>query len=109
TTTLPASQALAMATLHGAKAFGLDKQIGSLEPDKAADLIAIDLSSFITQPVYNPMSPLVYALNSQQVSDVWVAGQRLLKNGQFTHLNPSAILQKVQSWTQQARQFMKVA
>ncbi len=106
-TALPAPQALAMATLAGAKAFGLDKEIGSLESGKAADVIAIDLSSFVTQPVYNPMSHLAYAVNSQQVSDVWVAGKQLLKNGQFTQLDPAAIINKAKYWAEKAKPFAK--
>lgn len=108
-TALPAAQALAMATLNGAKAFGLDKEIGSLEADKAADIIAIDLSSYLTQPVYNPISQLAYAVNRQQVSDVWVAGQQLLKNGEFTTMDPASIVAKAQYWAQQALPFRSQA
>jgi 5-methylthioadenosine/S-adenosylhomocysteine deaminase len=108
-TALPAAQALAMATLNGAKAFGLDREIGSLEAGKAADIIAVDLSSYLTQPVYNPMSHLVYAVNRQQVSDVWVAGQQLLKNGQFTQLDPAAIIAKANFWAEKAMPFRSKA
>lgn len=104
-TAVPAPQALAMATINGAKAFGLEQEIGSLEVGKAADIIAIDLSSYLTQPVYNPMSTLVYALDRQQVSDVWVAGQRLLKEGQFTKMDSQAIITKAKDWAKKARPF----
>lgn len=108
-TALPAPQALAMATIQGAKAFGLDKEIGSLEAGKAADVIAVDLSSYLTQPIYNPMSHLVYAVNRQQVSDVWVAGKQLLKNGEFTQMNPTAIIAKAKSWAEKLMPFRSQA
>jgi len=53
--------------------------IGSLTPGKAADITAVDLGALETQPVYHPVSQLVYAAGREQVSDVWVAGRHLLK------------------------------
>jgi len=104
-THLPAKEALAMATIHGAKAIGLEKEIGSLEAGKAADLIAVDLSSFLTQPVYNPISHLVYAMNRLQVSDVWIAGKQLLKEGKFTKLEIDRVLEEANQWAAKARPF----
>lgn len=95
---LNAATALQMATLNGARALGIADQVGSIVAGKFADLIAVDLSAFNTQPIYNPISHLVYAVNSRQVSDVWVAGKQLLKNGNFTTLDVEAILAKVQQW-----------
>ena len=60
-TVMPAGRALYMATMGGAMALGLDQEIGSIKPGKQADLIAIDLSAPATQPLYNPLSQLVYA------------------------------------------------
>lgn len=97
-TAVNAMQALTMATLNGARALGLEKEIGSLLPGKAADLIAIDLSSPNTQPVYNPISQVVYAANSHQVTDVWVAGKRLLMDGKLTTLDQGAVLAKAEEW-----------
>jgi 5-methylthioadenosine/S-adenosylhomocysteine deaminase len=108
-TALPAAQALAMATINGAKAFGLEQEIGSLEAGKAADIIAIDLSSYLTQPVYNPMSHLTYAVNRLQVSDVWVAGKQLLKQGEFTQMDPEAIIAKAKFWAEKAMPFRSKA
>lgn len=100
-TTLPAHDALAMATINGAKALGLAHEIGSLEPGKAADIIAVDLSSYLTQPVYNPVSHLVYALNRLQVKEVWVAGKRLLKGGKLVRLDVESTLAQAARWAQQ--------
>ncbi|MEI7840307.1 MAG: TRZ/ATZ family hydrolase [Methylococcaceae bacterium] len=81
---IPAMTALRMATINGAKALGLADKIGSLEIGKAADVIAIDLSELETQPLYCPISQIVYAASRHQVSDVWVAGERLLASRELT-------------------------
>ena len=91
---LPAHDALEAATLGGAKALGLDHLIGSLAHGKQADLIAIDLCTPATQPVYHPLSQIVYAASRNQVSDVWVGGKRLLENRQLTTLDETEIVQK---------------
>jgi 5-methylthioadenosine/S-adenosylhomocysteine deaminase len=96
---IPAAQALRMATLNGAKALSLDDLIGSLEVGKAADIVAVNLDSINTQPVYSPISQLVYAANHQQVSDVWVAGKQLLKSGVLMTLDMASILDKTQQWS----------
>ena len=97
-TALPAHQALRMATLNGAKALGIDDRVGSIEPGKAADLTAIDLSAADTQPVYNPISQLVYSAGREQVTDVWINGKQLLANRRLTTIDETAILRKAQSW-----------
>ncbi len=104
-TCLPAAKALEMATINGAKALGLDDKIGSLEPGKAADMIAVDFSSYLTRPIFNPMSHLVYAINRLQVSDVWVAGKRLLKDGKLTKLNTEKLIQRAQELADKAKPF----
>ena len=95
---LPATTALRMATLNGAKALGLDKDIGSLIPGKWADLTAVDLSGPETQPVHDPLSALVYSAGRQQVSDVWVAGKRLLQDRRLTQMELPAILERAAAW-----------
>jgi 5-methylthioadenosine/S-adenosylhomocysteine deaminase len=95
---LPASQVMHMATLGGARALGLDNTIGSLEVGKAADVTAVDLSLLETQPLFNPISQLVYAAGREQVTDVWVAGQHVLKEKILTTLDKEAILNKAREW-----------
>lgn len=97
---IPAMTALRMATINGAKALGLENEIGSLSIGKAADVIAIDLSQLETQPLYCPISQIVYATNRQQVTDVWVAGKRLLKQRQLTTLNIEDLKVKIADWQQ---------
>jgi 5-methylthioadenosine/S-adenosylhomocysteine deaminase len=95
---LPAARILRMATLNGARALGLGAEIGSLEPGKAADLVAVDLGQPETEPVYHPISQLVYAAGRHQVSDVWVAGQRLLAERRLTTLDLDETLQRARGW-----------
>ncbi|MDG4597604.1 MAG: TRZ/ATZ family hydrolase [Candidatus Contendobacter sp.] len=95
---LPAARVLRMATLNGARALGLGAEIGSLEPGKAADLIAVDLGEPETEPVHHPISQLVYATGRHQVTDVWVAGQRLLAERRLTTLDLDEILQRARGW-----------
>jgi 5-methylthioadenosine/S-adenosylhomocysteine deaminase len=95
---LPAAEALRMATLNGARALGLDEITGSLVAGKAADITAVHLGSLETQPLYHPISQLVYATGRDKVSDVWVAGRHLLKQRQLTTLDESAILTRAARW-----------
>jgi len=95
---LPAARVLTMATLHGARALGLGDTIGSLVPGKAADIVAMDLHAIETQPVYNPISQLVYAANRQQVTDVWVAGRQVLKDRVLTTLDEGALIDTARRW-----------
>jgi len=95
---LSAADALAMATINGARALGLDGQVGSLTAGKAADLICVDLSAPACQPVHHPISQLVYSASRDQVSDVWVAGETLLQNHQLTVDNEAEILERAAAW-----------
>ena len=95
---LPAKQALRMATINGAKALGLDKKIGSLEVGKQADMFAINLDSIETQPVYDVISTLIYSASRSQISDVWVAGKRLMQDHKLITIDESALIEKIKRW-----------
>jgi 5-methylthioadenosine/S-adenosylhomocysteine deaminase len=97
---IPAMTALRMATLNGAKALGLDDYCGSLRIGKEADVIAIDLSTLENQPLYCPVSQIVYAASRQYVSDVWVAGKHLLNKRQLTTFNVADLKKKSAKWQQ---------
>jgi 5-methylthioadenosine/S-adenosylhomocysteine deaminase len=99
-TALPASEALAMATITGARALGMEERIGSLEVGKQADLIAVDLSDPETQPLYNPLSQLVYASNGSQVSHSCIDGQLVMEQRQLTHIDLPALAQTTRAWQQ---------
>lgn len=96
-----AHDVLTMATIAGARALGLDEQIGSLEIGKAADLCCVDLSAPETQPVFDPVSTLVYSADRQQVCDTWVAGKPLMLARRLTCLDTAWLQQRYQSWGEQ--------
>lgn len=97
-TALPAHTALRMATINGARALGIESLTGSLTVGKAADITAIDLSHAATTPVYDPVSQIVYAAGRDQVSDVWVAGRRLLHTGHLTTVDEASIKDNAKRW-----------
>lgn len=101
---IPAMAALKMATINGAKALGIDHEIGSLTTGKSADIAAIDLSKIETQPLFCPISQIVYAASRQQVTDVWVAGKRLLKQRRLTTLDLTKLTLKIDAWRRRLSQ-----
>ncbi|MCC6715453.1 MAG: TRZ/ATZ family hydrolase [Gammaproteobacteria bacterium] len=95
---VPAAAALRMATLNGARALGMEELLGSLVPGKAADVVAVDLGGIATQPIYNPISHLVYATGRHQVTDVWVAGRHLLRGGALLTVDEIDLAQRASQW-----------
>lgn len=95
---VPAFKALEMATINGARALGRERQLGSLEAGKFADMIAVKLDDLRLQPIYNPVSQLVYNQVSDLVSHVWVAGKLLVAERRLQTLQVDAIQQRTQSW-----------
>ncbi|MBO0368768.1 TRZ/ATZ family hydrolase [Pseudomonas putida] len=95
---LDAHRALRMATLNGARALGLDAQIGSLELGKAADLVAFDLSGLAQQPVHDPVSQLIYATSRDCARHVWVAGEQLLEERRLTRMDEAALTVMARAW-----------
>ena len=81
---LPAHAALRAATLGGARAMGIDERTGSIATGKSADLTAVDLSGIDSQPVFDPVSHLVYVSGRNDVSDVWVNGHQVVKKQQLS-------------------------
>jgi 5-methylthioadenosine/S-adenosylhomocysteine deaminase len=79
-TAMPAYQALRCATLGGARALGLERRIGSIAPGKDADLAAVSLAAPETWPCFDPVSHLIYACGREHVTDVWVAGERAVRD-----------------------------
>ena len=93
-----AFSALRAATLGGAKALGWDERIGSIEPGKQADLVCIDLSPLETQPLHHVVSQIIYATGRQQVSDVWIAGARRLRERELVDMDAAAIVANARQW-----------
>ncbi len=76
-----AASVLRAATLGGARAIGWEDRIGSIELGKRGDLAAIRLDDLETQPLYHPLSQIVYAGNRRQFTDVWIDGRARLRDG----------------------------
>jgi len=93
-----ANTALRMATINGARALGLDSTTGSLETGKSADITTINLDSLETQPLYDPVSQLVYAAGREHVTNVWVAGEHLLVDGKLAKMDETELLETAKSW-----------
>jgi 5-methylthioadenosine/S-adenosylhomocysteine deaminase len=95
---LAAATLLRMATLNGALALGLDERIGSLVPGKEADVAAIRLGDIETLPLYDPVSQLVNAAGREHVTDVWIAGERVLDDRRLTRIDAGALVSRTRMW-----------
>ncbi|WP_028484007.1 TRZ/ATZ family hydrolase [Thioalkalivibrio sp. ALE17] len=95
---LPAASALEMATLGSARALGLADRIGSLEPGKQADVVAVDLQALELQPAHDPNAQIVYATTRDAVRDVYVAGRPLLRDRELLTLNVQDLRAEADDW-----------
>tara|TARA_B100000795_G_C22755246_1_gene421209 strand:+ start:95 stop:1426 length:1332 start_codon:yes stop_codon:yes gene_type:complete len=95
---IPAKDAIKLATINGAKALGLDSIIGSIEKNKKADLVAIDLNTIENQPIYNPLTTLVYSSSRSDVSYVWIDGKLKLKDKKLVNIDEERIKQLAKKW-----------
>lgn len=100
---VPAYQALQMATLNGARALGLQAQIGSIEVGKQADLVAVRLDELNSLPCFDPVSHLVYVAGREQVTHTWVDGHlqyQRTDTGQmvFSGMETAALRAIAQQW-----------
>ncbi|MEM7359266.1 MAG: TRZ/ATZ family hydrolase [Pseudomonadota bacterium] len=100
---LPAWQVLEMATINGAKATNQQHLVGSLVAGKLADMVAIDLNNIATQPVYDPVSQIVFSASREQVSDVWVGGEQLLSERKLSRFDLDQLLDKTAAWGSKIR------
>jgi 5-methylthioadenosine/S-adenosylhomocysteine deaminase len=108
-TVMPAWEVLRMATIEGARAIGLDRQIGSLEVGKQADLILVDLSApnlspTLLNPIRNLVPNLVYAASGHEVKSVMVAGKLLVEDYHILTVDESAIIAEAQVQAEQLSQ-----
>ncbi len=104
---LSAKQSFEMATLGGAGVLGLEKEIGSLEIGKRADVIAIDLNTPNAVPLYDIYSQLVYSLKGSNVLDVVVNGRDVVRNKRCLTLDQTAIIAKAQAYGAQVAASVK--
>lgn len=106
-TTITAAEALAMATIGGAQAIDLEREIGSLEAGKRADLIIVDLGAVHLTPMYNLYSHLVYATKASDVTETIVNGKVLMRNRRLTTLDEEAIKREARAWQQRVAQSLR--
>jgi 5-methylthioadenosine/S-adenosylhomocysteine deaminase len=110
-TSLPASQALAMATRLGAGALHLGSVTGSIEPGKRADLILVDLSPLHNSPRFrrdrdNPYAQIVYAAKATDVRDVMVDGRWLMRERRLLTLDESQLAAAAQDYARRIDAFL---
>jgi 5-methylthioadenosine/S-adenosylhomocysteine deaminase len=96
-TLFPAEQAYAMATLAGAKALGLDKEIGSLEVGKKADLVLHDTDRPEWRPLLNVANQLVWSADGRSVHSVFVDGRRVVDDYRCTTIDEHRLYERAQS------------
>jgi len=92
---IDARTVLAMATIGGARAIGLENRIGTIEPGKKADIIIVDAHSPHMTPMYNPYSQLVYSATGGDVRDVIINGNIVYRDRRFTNLDSAEIMDEV--------------
>ncbi|HEU4603519.1 MAG TPA: amidohydrolase family protein [Steroidobacteraceae bacterium] len=95
---VPALEWLRIITLNGAHALGLDDVTGSLVPGKWADICCIDLSDVYAQPMYDVATHVTDYAHRDQVSDVWIAGRRLVRDRQLARIDLPDVLSRVERW-----------
>ncbi len=100
-TVLPAEQVLEMATIGGARVLGLDKDIGSIEEGKRADLITVSLAGANARPLYNVYSQLVYATKAGDVEDVFINGRQIVSGRHALTLNTPEIFRQADRYKAQ--------
>jgi 5-methylthioadenosine/S-adenosylhomocysteine deaminase len=105
---LPAAAVLEMATVNGARALGLDKQIGSLEVGKRADLIVVSTSSARMTPMYDAVSHLVYAARGEDVRTVMVNGRVLMRDRKMLTLDEPAVLAEARKFADLVRSAVSI-
>jgi 5-methylthioadenosine/S-adenosylhomocysteine deaminase len=102
---LSAAQVLEMATLNGARALGLEDRIGSIEPGKIADLVAVDFSATEMMPCFDPISHLVYVAGREHVSHTWVAGVLRYEHGVHAGVEQIELQEIATLWQARLKQF----
>ncbi|MGD9105765.1 MAG: amidohydrolase [Desulfobacterales bacterium] len=102
-TVMDARSVLKMATRDGAKAIGLDKHIGSLEPGKQADVIIVDTDKPHLVPMYNPVSHMIYTAQGSDIRDVIVAGRILVRNKNLLTIDLEDILERLTQLSESIR------
>jgi 5-methylthioadenosine/S-adenosylhomocysteine deaminase len=104
---VPARQALEMATIRGARALGMEKEIGSLDAGKRADLIVVRLDRANAVPLYDVYSQMVYALKASDVRDVMVNGRIVVRDGEALTIDSKQVLSKAAEFGRSVRESLR--
>jgi 5-methylthioadenosine/S-adenosylhomocysteine deaminase len=100
---VPARTALAMATIDGARALGMDRELGSIEPGKHADVITVSMTASRQTPMYDPLSHLVYTTRGDDVRTTIVNGRVLMRDRHVLTLNETAVLSEARALAEKVR------
>jgi 5-methylthioadenosine/S-adenosylhomocysteine deaminase len=100
---VPARTALEMATIDGARALGMQKELGSLEPGKRADVITVAMTAARQTPMYDPLSHLVYTTHGDDVRTTIVNGRVLMRDRKVITLNEAAVLGEARTLAEKVR------
>lgn len=102
-TAIGAKRAVAMATLEGAAALGVQDEIGSLEVGKRADMILVDLDVPHAQPLFDPYGHLAYSASKSDVKSVWVGGRQVVRDSELVTADVNGILESVRKLAPEIR------
>ena len=97
TRVMPPETVLEMATRHGAAALGMEREIGSLEPGKRADLVLYDLDVPEWRPLLDPVNNLVYAATGASVRTVMIDGRVVLDDGRITTIDETDVYRRIET------------
>jgi 5-methylthioadenosine/S-adenosylhomocysteine deaminase len=96
-TIMTAEKVMELATIDGARAVGLEKEIGSIEVGKKADIVVIDFNNAFMTPIHHPVSAIVYSALGNEVTTVMIDGQFVMRDGVVTRVKEGAVRAKAQS------------
>ncbi|MGH9410951.1 MAG: amidohydrolase family protein [Vicinamibacterales bacterium] len=106
-TAIPPATAIQMATIEGARAIGMDREIGSLEPGKRADVIIVSMSSARQTPMYSAESHLVYVTRGDDVRTTIVNGRVLMRDRKVLSLDAPQVLAEARAYAVKVRAAVK--
>ncbi len=106
-TVMPARTVLEMATIGGARAMGMEKEIGSLEPGKRADVILVRMDAPHQTPLYDVPSQLVYATKASDVDTVIINGKVVMEGRKVLTIDEPAVLAKAREYGEKVRKSLK--
>jgi len=104
---IPAAAALEMATIEGARAIGMEKELGSLEPGKRADIIVVSMASPRQTPMYDPISHLVYVTRGDDVTTTIVNGRVLMRDRKVLTLDSAPVHAEAREYADKVRAAVK--